>query len=268
MTLICVEATASSPTLCVDDGGSGGIPVLFVHSLAGNSGHWSSQLDHLRKNRRAIAIDLRGHGRSDPARDGDYSIEAMANDIDSVARALGLARFVLVGHSMGGSVSIEYAGRHPEKVAGLLLADPSGDGRKLPSGQVEPFLAALDSDSYDGTVEEYWKAMLVGSNPLIQENVLEDLRSIKKEVVIGGFRSMLSFDPIAALLRFPGKKLSVITHLNDMPISLHNLLPDLPDVNVSGTGHWLQLDRPDEFNRIMDGFLLSLADSAPSSIIS
>jgi pimeloyl-ACP methyl ester carboxylesterase len=266
MALICIEATASSPALCVDDGGSRGIPVLFVHSLAGNSGHWSSQLEHLRKNRRAIAIDLRGHGRSDPVRDGDYSIEAMANDIDSVVRALELARFVLVGHSMGGSASIEYAGLHPEKVAGLLLADPSGDGRKLPAGQIEPFLAALDSDSFDETVEEYWRTMLAGSNPPIREKVLEDLRSIKKEVVIGVFRSTLSFDPIAALLRYPGKKLSVITHLNDTPISLHNLLPDLPHVSISGTGHWLQLDRPDEFNRIMDGFLLSLADSAPASI--
>lgn len=256
MALICIESSASSPSLCVDDGGSGGIPVLFVHSLAGNSGHWSRQLEHLRENRRAIAIDLRGHGKSEPARDGDYSIEAMANDIDSAARTLGLARFVLVGHSMGGSVSIEYAGKHPEMVEGLLLADPSGDARKLPVGQVEPFLAALDSDSYAGTVEEYWRAMLAGSNPSVQEKVLEDMRSTKKEVVIGVLRSTLSFNPIAALLRYTGKKLSVITHLNETPIGLHNLLPDLPHVSVSGTGHWLQLDRPDEFNSIMDDFLL------------
>jgi pimeloyl-ACP methyl ester carboxylesterase len=255
MALICVESSANSPAICVDDGGSSGIPVLFVHSLAGNSGHWSFQLEHLRKNRRAIAIDLRGHGNSKPARDGDYSIEAMANDIDSVAKALGLARFILVGHSMGGSVSIEYAGQHPEMVEGLLLADPSGDARKLPDEQFEPFLAALDSDSYAGTVEEYWRAMLAGSNPSIQEKVLKDMLSTKKEVVIGVFRSTLGFDPIAALSRYPGKKLSVITHLNDTPISLHSLLPDLPHVRVSGTGHWLQLDRPDEFNRIMDDFL-------------
>lgn len=258
MALICIEGSASSPALCVDDGGPGGIPVVFVHSLAGNSGHWSRQLEHLRKNRRAIAIDLRGHGRSASARDGDYSIGAMANDIDFVARALELTRFILVGHSMGGSVSIEYAGRHPKKVAGLLLADPSGDARKLPAGQIGPFLVALDSDSYSRTVEDYWKAMLAESNPSIQERVLEDMRTAKKEVVIGVLRSTLSFDPIAALLRYHGKKLSVITHLNDTPISLHNLLPDLPHVSVSGTGHWLQLDRPDEFNRIMDDFLSSL----------
>jgi len=260
MTLIRIESFASSPALSIDDGGYGGIPVLFVHSLAGNSGHWSSQLEHLRRDRRAIAVDLRGHGKSDPARDGDYSIDAMANDIDSVSKALGLNRFVLVGHSMGGSVSIEYAGRHPEMVAGLLLADPSGDARKLPSDQIEPFLAALDSDSYPRTVEEYWKAMLASSNPSVQEKVFGDLHSTRKEVVIEVFRSTLRFDPITALQRYRGKKLSVITHLNDTPISLHNLLSDLPHVNISGTGHWLQLDKPDEFNHIMDDFLSSQCD--------
>lgn len=257
MALIRIDSSPSSPALCADDGGSGGIPVFFVHSLAGNSGHWSCQLEHLRKSYRAIAIDLRGHGKSAPAVDGDYAIEAMANDIDSVAKALGLKRFVLVGHSMGGSVSIEYAGRHPEMIAGLLLADPSGDARKLQADQVEPFLAALDSNSYAATAKEYWKAMLAGSNPSVQEKVLGDLRSIRKEVMIAVFKSTLRFDPITALLRYPGKKLSVITRLNETPISLHSLLPDLPHISISGTGHWLQLDKPDEFNRIMDDFLSS-----------
>ena len=256
MTLIRVESYASSPALCVDDGGFGGIPVLFVHSLAGNCRHWSYQLEHLRRDRRAIAIDLRGHGHSDLPSDGDYSIEAMANDIESVAMALELKRFFLVGHSMGASASIEYAGRHPEMVAGLLLADPSGDARKLPTGQVQPFLAALQSDSYARTVEEYWKAMLAASNPAIRERVLADLHNTRKEVLIEVFRSTLIFDPLTPLQRYPGKKLSVITSLNDTPISLHSLLPDLPHISMSGTGHWLQLDRPEEFNRIMDEFLI------------
>ncbi len=122
----------------VEDTGSGGVPVVFVHSLAGNAGHWLRQLEHLHGERRAVALDLRGHGQSDPPRDGDYSIESMAGDIDVVVNALGLQRIVLVGHSMGGSVSIAYAGLHPEKVAGLLLADPSGDARKVPKEQMDP----------------------------------------------------------------------------------------------------------------------------------
>ena len=47
----------------VDDGGAGSVSVVFVHSLAGNTQQWSAQLNHIRTTRRAIALDLRGHGR-------------------------------------------------------------------------------------------------------------------------------------------------------------------------------------------------------------
>src|SRR6185295_16066021 len=60
--------------LFVRDGGvtdTGALPVLFIHSLAGNGGQWALQLDHLRRRRRAVSLDLRGHDDSDPAENGD-----------------------------------------------------------------------------------------------------------------------------------------------------------------------------------------------------
>src|SRR5262245_15555636 len=83
--------------LYVRDGGpeSGeAVPVLFVHSLAGNGGQCALQLDHLRRRRRTVAVDLRGHGESDPAEDGDYSIEGLASDVAAAADQLGLRRFI------------------------------------------------------------------------------------------------------------------------------------------------------------------------------
>src|SRR5262249_46254159 len=77
------------------DAETAGLPVLFVHSLGGNGGQWALQLDHLRRTRRAVALDLRGHGDSDPAEDGDYSIEGLAGDVAAVADQLPLRRFVL-----------------------------------------------------------------------------------------------------------------------------------------------------------------------------
>jgi pimeloyl-ACP methyl ester carboxylesterase len=245
----------------IDDGGAGGIPVVFVHSLAGNAAHWLMQLEHLRTERRAIALDLRGHGQSDPFLDGDYAIASLAEDIHSVIGSLSSQRFVLVGHSMGGSVSIAYAGMYPDKVAGLLLADPSGDARRVPKEIMIPFIASLESESYAQSIEEYWQGMLVGSRPEVRERVLRDLHDTRQETVVGVFKSSLQFDPATTLQRFKGPKLSVITHLNDTPLSLHNLLPDLNVLRITGTGHWLQMDRPDEFNRMMDEFLLSIETS-------
>jgi len=67
--------------LHIDDGGAGGVPVVFVHSFAGSTAHWAAQLTHLRKTRRAVALDMRSHGQSDsPARD-EYAVESLAGDI-------------------------------------------------------------------------------------------------------------------------------------------------------------------------------------------
>ena len=65
-------------SIYIDDGGDGSLSVVFVHSLAGNTQQWSAQLSHIRTTRRAIALDLRGHGQSLPPADGDYAIESIA----------------------------------------------------------------------------------------------------------------------------------------------------------------------------------------------
>jgi pimeloyl-ACP methyl ester carboxylesterase len=68
-----------------------------------------------------VAFDLRGHGASAEA--DDYSVEAFAADVEAVADKLGLRRFVLVDHSLGTQVVIEFARRHPERVAALMLVE-------------------------------------------------------------------------------------------------------------------------------------------------
>jgi pimeloyl-ACP methyl ester carboxylesterase len=73
--------------LFVDDGGEGEIPVLFAHSFGGSTTHWQNQLEHLRKDRRAIAFDFHSHGRSDSIA-SDYSIQSFADDIATVADSL------------------------------------------------------------------------------------------------------------------------------------------------------------------------------------
>jgi pimeloyl-ACP methyl ester carboxylesterase len=243
--------------LFVRDGGPdrpGALPVLFVHSLAGNGGQWALQLDHLRRHRRAVALDLRGHGDSDPADDGDYSIPALAGDVAAVADELALRRFVLAGHSLGAAVAIEYAGRHPERVAGLLLVDPNGDQTRVPREQMEPFLEALRSDPLR-ELESYFQQLVVNGDPDAAKWVLEDLRLTHEDAVAKAVEGSVEHSPLPALERYTGPKLSVVSDMNSLPFSLHRLLPDLPVRYMSGTGHWLMMDRPEVFNHLLDEFL-------------
>ncbi len=246
----------------VDDDRAGSVPVIFIHSLAGNTQQWSAQLEHIRKTRRAIALDLRGHGQSAVPANGDYAIEAMAQDIRKVVDQLGVERFVLVGHSMGGSVAGAYAGAHPEQVAGLLLADPSGDSTQMPVEEVQQYLGALESEAYTNVVEGYWGQLLSGSAETTKAKVMQDLRDTLKATVVGVFKELFKYNPVPALKRFTGPKLSIISAHNENPFALHNLVSDLPHQKMTGTGHWLQLDKPEEFNRIMDDFLASISNGS------
>ena len=239
--------------LGIDDGGSGD-PVVFVPSLAGNTTQWSEQLGPVRASRRAIALDLRGHGRSDPPKDGEYALESQAEDIGAVADSLGLERFALVGHSMGAGVALAYAGAHPDRVTHLLLADPIGDGTQTPLEEVGPFLDALASPAYVETIEEYWSGV-AGSNGAVLERLLRDLRATPRETVVRGLNAVVAFDPKPALARYRGPVLAIITAANDFSYSLHRVGTGLPHRVISGTGHWLQIEKPAEFNRAMERFL-------------
>jgi pimeloyl-ACP methyl ester carboxylesterase len=239
--------------LAVDDGGTGD-PVVFVHSLAGNTRHWSAQLEHLRKTRRAVAFDLRGHGRSEAPGSGEYSMEAQAEDVGAVADGLALERFALVGHSLGAGVALAYAGAHPDRLTHLLVADPIGDGTQTPEAEVRPFLDALASPAYVETIEGYWSS-IAGSDGAVLERLLHDLRETPRETVVRGLDAVMAFDPKPALAKFRGPTLAVVTPANDFPYSMHRVGSGLPHRVISGTGHWLQIERPAEFNRILEGLL-------------
>ncbi len=249
--------------LRVDDGGAGGVPVVFLHGLAGDRTVWKEQLESLRATRRAIAIDLRGHGESSPSASGDYSIPAFVADVVAAVNALELDRFVLVGHSLGGAVAAGYAGASPERVAGILLADPSGVGTRVPRGEAEAMLRQMAPATYGRFITRYFGALLEGADPEVRDRVLRSLRLTRREVVVGAFRGSLSWNPVPSLDRYPGPKLAVVSAVPRSPWGLTQAMPSLATRRIAGTSHWPMLDRPQEFHRILSDFLSGTATDVP-----
>lgn len=100
-----------------------GVPFLLLHGF-GNEAHvWDDLVPMLRDHYRVLALDQRGHGDSDADPDGGYDHQTMARDVEAVCAALGIERLVLCGHSMGGRVSMRFAGRNPAMLAGLVIVD-------------------------------------------------------------------------------------------------------------------------------------------------
>ncbi len=108
-----------------------GVPLLLLHGF-GNEAHiWDDFAPSVAPYYRTLALDHRGHGASAWDPDGNYGYETLADDVEAVTAALEIDRFVLVGHSLGGRVSTFFAGRHPDRLAGLVLVDigPEIDAR-------------------------------------------------------------------------------------------------------------------------------------------
>jgi pimeloyl-ACP methyl ester carboxylesterase len=241
--------------LRLDDGGSGGIPVVFVHGNGGNRTQWAAQLRHLRAGRRVAAFDLRGMGESEIAGNSDYSVEGFAEDVAAVADALGLGRFVLVGHSYGGAVVAAYAGKHPDRLAGLVFADVAGDIRNPPPAQAEALRRGLLPENYEDFTRRWFEGILVKGTAATKEAVFQSLRATRPEVFIAATTGLYTFDPVAALSPYRGPRLHIASFLADNPAAIHRGFKDMPVRVVPDASHWLMMDRPEEFNRVLDEFL-------------
>jgi len=97
-------------------------PLMLVAGLASDSLSWATVLPVLAERRRVVVFDNRGCGRTAP-QDFQCSIELMADDCVAIADRLGMDRFDLLGHSMGGCIALDCALRHPERVTRLVLAN-------------------------------------------------------------------------------------------------------------------------------------------------
>jgi pimeloyl-ACP methyl ester carboxylesterase len=108
-----------------------GVPFVLLHGF-GNEAHiWDDFVPVIAPHYRTVALDLRGHGDSGHDPEQRYDYEFHVRDLEAITAALGIERFVLMGHSLGGRVATLFAGAHPERLAGLILVDsgPELDAR-------------------------------------------------------------------------------------------------------------------------------------------
>ena len=236
-----------------------GAPVLFIHSDGGTHAHWDQARKSLKGERPTAAFDRRGHGRSDPPKNGSFALSDAARDIGAVADALGWNRFVLVGHSGGALTAYTYACENPGRIAGLILVDSPPDPAVLPPGMMEKTIAGLKGRDSDRFIETYYR-QVAGPDPKIADRVVEDIRATPKATVIGVFEAQMDFKPAPYALWLAAPTLAVIQSQFDVPGAIHRIPPGMETVAVDGVGHWIHLGAPDRFAEILDAFLEDVDD--------
>ncbi len=148
------EVEANGLRLHYLDWGGDGLPLLLcIHGYAQNAHSWDFTALALRDRYRVLAVDLRGHGDSQWAPDGDYSTEAYLGDVEAFVEAVAPGPLVVVGLSLGGTLAYSYAATHPDRVRTLVVVDTGPETSGRGRGRIGRFVGQQDVlDSFEAFV--------------------------------------------------------------------------------------------------------------------
>ena len=234
-----------------------GPTIVFVHGWTCDSSSWAAQVPAFAEKYRVITLDLPGHGESQSPQDAKFSIDLFAGAVEAVRAEAGADRIVLVGHSMGAPVIRQYALKHPERVAGLVAVDGPLDLRAFPPPQAGQGPPPMTGPTGLAAREGMIRSMFIPETPAaLQTQILAMMLGTAEATAAGAMAAM--FDPAirsGGVITAPA--LAVYAGTAQMPNvqTMRELLPNLEATQVAGTGHFLMMEKPDEFNRLLTAFL-------------
>ncbi len=231
--------------------GKGDVTIVFVHCWTCNHGFWKPQIEYFAKNHRVVWLDLAGHGLSTSNRK-EYTMSAFGQDVAAVVNAVGADKVILVGHSMGGPVSIEAANILGESVIGVVGVDTFYTPFVYPKSEekIEEFVKPF-KDDFTGTSENMVRSMFVpDADQAVVESLVKEFASADPEMGVSAmydiFRWSAKNSP--GILQKYGKRLR---NINGAPKGdekpLHESVVLIPKV-----GHFVAQVKPDEFNKALD----------------
>jgi abhydrolase domain-containing protein 6 len=252
--------------------GGDGPTIVLLHGFAADRNVWLPVAKLLTPHFHLIIPDLPGWGESSRMADANYNVDAQAARLDAFVQTLGLQRFVLVGHAVGGAVAGVYASEHPEHVAELALLDSFGL-KAAPNAFDRAAQAGTNPFVYDDRAGFARATALAFDQPLDLPGRFVDVL-VRRNQHDHAFIQR-SFDA----LREPSQSLAVQNRLGQltMPVlglwchddkivdisaldSLRNGLSAASAISTSminGCNHMPMLERPEQTAQILTGFALS-----------
>jgi pimeloyl-ACP methyl ester carboxylesterase len=242
-----------------------GQAILFLHGLGGSWRDWAPQLDHLRDGFRVIAVDHRGHGRSEATR-GRYTTGLFAADAVALCRGLGVEHAHVVGLSMGGLVAQRVALDHPGFVDCLVVCD---SGAYMPRALADPLLAVAaavrengmtDSRGVVGPSSPAWSKHTLANNPQVVRDNGRESESTDPDQWAKGVRAVVDHDTRGELgaitvptLVVYGEEDGLIVPAYAAP-PLMDGLPDAELLEIPDAGHVVNLEQPEAFDAALLAF--------------
>ena len=266
-----VVVTVSTGTIESDDGnkivydvrGSGPLTLVFVHCWAGNRTFWAGQLDDFARVCRVVSLDLPGHGESGKDRES-WHIEDLGADVAKVVTKLELGKnVVLIGHSMGGPVSLAAAALLPGKVRAVIGVDTLHDLTKpMAKEAVAPLVAGFQKD-FAGQMRSAITWMF-GSRADSAECqwVIAQAQRTDPKVAIALFADFPALDQAALMkrCRVPVRCINAAPVGNNPKTNRdgNRGFGDFDVTYMPDVGHFLQIEAPQKFNLALAQTLVAL----------
>lgn len=242
--------------------GAGDVALVFVHGWSCDKSYWENQLKTFSPKYKVVTVDLAGHGGSGLER-SDYTVQMFGSDVAFVVNELELKRVVLIGHSMGGSVILEAAAQLKEKVIGLIGVDTyQSFTEDWPAEQKEQFLKSFHDD-FKNTTQNFVKDMFPKeADTTVVKKVADDMSSAPPKVAISAMRNLFYYNPLPTLAKL---HLPIVSINCDMyPLDEEGnkkLAKSFSFKMMKGVGHFLMLERPDEFNKLLENIIVDIKDN-------
>ncbi len=247
-------------------GGSGDW-LVFVHGYTGDISDWRNQVPEFSEAYRVLVLDQIGHGRSEAPQDRSvYTIPRMARDVETLAEHVGLERYHLVGHSMGGGVVQEVALHHPKRLLSLTLEDTSSrfafeaDPRAVEVRERRRHLAetqGMSAVANDGN--DVAPAPHMPPQRSMEEK--ERVAAISVDAYLGAWEGLAGWEGTEArAIGIQTPTLIVVGDLDSAMImegslKLERLVVGSKLAVIPEAGHSPQWERPDLFNATLRSFL-------------
>ncbi|WGS51289.1 alpha/beta fold hydrolase [Paraburkholderia sp. D15] len=262
-----MEIRSNGTRIHVTQRGSGELALVFLHYYGGSSRTWEAVAGELADRYRIVATDHRGWGDSEAPADG-YRIADLAADAEGVIEALGLRRYVLVGHSMGGKVAQLIASRRPKGLEGLVLVAPSPPSPMLLSDEQRATLAGAyqSRESVEFVVDHVLTAKPLEAAR--REQVIEDSLRGAPQAKAGWPNVALREDITAEVTSIDAPTLVISGALDqvDTVATLQaELLPRIPHAALHvlpGTGHLSPLEAPAEVAQLIARFVAAIENGS------
>jgi pimeloyl-ACP methyl ester carboxylesterase len=250
--LLAIGATVDGAKIHFSAYGKGPNTVVFIHGWTCNETSWSPQVPVFQKDYRVVTIDLPGHGKSEFVKDKTLSMDVFARAIEAVRAEIQVDKIVLVGHSMGAAVIWQYTVRYPQHVAALVPVDgqlvlAGGPGR----GNADQ----MKGESGLRTRENMINGMTATATSEIKEKVKKMmLVDASERTAVEASLAMWGPKETGGPFDFPGLGI----YAGKRGGSLAPNLPNSKSVGIEGTGHFVMLEKADDFNRLLSDFLATV----------